>query len=100
MSYGSFESILSVELEDGRETEFQLIFNCVTLGCSARLYGPPEDCWPAETAEFELDSIHVLDDEGKPVKISETILAAFIGTVRAEEMIEDAEVEAMESGGF
>ena len=103
MSYGSHESSQYAEVlakGDGKEAEFQLTLNCVTLGCPAQLYGPPENCSPAEAAEFELDSVHVLDDEGKPVKISEEILEAVVGQTVARQMIEDAETEAMESGDF
>lgn len=97
--YGSHESNQSVETEC-KETEFQITLTCVTLGTPAQLYGPPESCYEAEAAEFELDSIHVLDNEGNPVKISEEILEAFVGKEMAQTLIEDAKVEAMESGDF
>lgn len=100
MSYGSYESVHAADLEDGREVEFQLTMDCTSRGCAAQLYGLPENCYPAEAAEFELASVHVLDEEGKPVKISEPILAAFLGTVRADAMIEVAAMDAIESGEF
>ncbi len=103
MSYGSHESSQYAEViakGDGKEAEFQLTLNCVTLGCPAQLYGPPENCYPADAAEFELDSIHLLDDEGNPVEISEQVLKAFVGEDVFQKMVEDAETEAMESGDF
>ena len=103
MSYGSHESSQYAEVlakGDGHEAEFQLTLNCVTLGCKAQLYGEPGDCYPAEAAEFELESIHVLDAEGKPHLISEEILKAVVGADVARQMIGDAETEAMESGEF
>lgn len=103
MSYGSHESSQYAEVlakGDGHEAEFQLTLNCVSLGCKAQLYGEPGDCYPAEAAEFELESIHVLDGEGKPHLISEEILKAVVGEDVARQMIEDAETEAMESGDF
>ncbi len=103
MSYGSHESSQYAEVfakGDGHEAEFQLTLNCVTLGQSAQLYGEPGDCYPAEAAEFELESIHVLDAEGKPVKISEKILAAIVSKEVFQKMLWDAETEAMESGDF
>jgi hypothetical protein len=103
MSYGSHESSQYAEVsakDDDHEAEFQLTLNCVSLGCKAQLYGEPGDCYPAEAAEFELESVHVLDDEGKPHLISEDILKAVVGEDVARQMVEDAETEAMESGEF
>lgn len=103
MSYGSHESSQYVEVlakGDGHEAEFQFTLNCVSLGCKAQLYGEPGDCYPAEAAEFELESIHVLDGEGKPHHISEEILKAIVGEDVIRQMVEDAETEAMESGDF
>ena len=103
MSYGSHESRQCAEVlakGDGHEAEFLLTLNCVTLGSPAQLYGEPGDCYPAEAAEFELDSVHVLDGEGKPHLISEEILTAIVSEEVARQMIEDAETEAQESGDF
>lgn len=103
MSYGSHESNQYVEVlakGDDHEAEFLLTLNCVNPGRSAQLYGPAENCYPAEAAEFELESIHVLDGEGKPYLISEEILEAVVGEDAARQMVEDAETEAMESGEF
>jgi len=104
MDYGSYESTQCIELswpEDGcRETEFLITLTCVTPGTPAQLYGPPENCYEAEAAEFELESIHVLDDDGNPVKISEEIMAAIMGKELAQAVIEDAETDAMDSGDF
>ncbi len=101
--YGSHESNQYAEViakGDGHEAHFQLTLNCVSLGCKAQLYGEPGDCHPDEAAEFELESIHVLDAEGKPHLISEDVLTAVVGVAVAREMVEDAETEAMESGDF
>ena len=103
MSYGSHESSQYAEViarGDGKEAEFQLTLNCVTSGCPAQLYGPAENCYPAEAPEFELESIHVLDDDGNPIKISEEILKAVVGEDIFQTMVENAETEAMESGDF
>ncbi len=103
MSYGSHESSQYVEVcaKGGyKDAEFLLTLNCVSSGCAAQLYGEPGDCYPAEAAEFELESIHVLDDEDNPHLISMELLGAFVGNEVAQKMIEDAETEAMESGDF
>jgi hypothetical protein len=101
--YGSFESCQYAEvfvMGDDREVEFQFGLTCTSRGCAAQLYGPPENCYEAEAAEFELDSIHILGGEGKPLEISEEILAAIVGSEVAQKMIESAEIEAIESGEF
>ncbi len=100
MSYGSHESSQYAEVGAGHEAKFQLTLDCASLGCKAQLYGEPGDCYPAEAAEFELVSIHVLDADGNPHEISEEILKAVVGEDVARQMITDAETEAMESGDF
>lgn len=103
MSHGSHESTQYAEVSangEDKEVEVRLTFECVTRGCPAQLYGPPENCYPEEAAEFELDSVHLLDDEGNPVEISEEVLKAFVGGDAFKRMIEAAETEAMESGEF
>ena len=103
MNYGTYESNQYAEVfakGNGKEAEFQLTLNCVTLGSSAQLYGEPGDCYPAEAAEFELESVHVLDDDGKPHLISEAILTAVVGQEAFQQMLSGAETKAMESGDF
>jgi hypothetical protein len=102
--YGSFESSQYIEVigpgDESRMATFQLTLICTSRGCVAQLSGPPENCYQAEAAEFELDSIHVLDGEGKPHLISEEILEAIAGKKLAQKMYEAAELEAIESGEF
>ncbi len=100
VSYGSHESSQCAELGCEGEVEFSFILNCVSPGRPAQLYGPPEGCFEAEAAEFELESVHVIDADGKPVEISEEILEAFVGKDDAQKMFRDAELSASESGGF
>lgn len=101
--YGSFESSQYAEVisgDESKEVEFQFTIDCTSLGRPAYISGPPEGCYPAEAAEFELDSIHVQVDEGNPVPISYQILEAVVGKEMAQAMLSDAETEAMESGDF
>lgn len=98
--YGSYESTQSVEIEtDGEyhEAEFDFLLDCVYRGCAAQLYGPPENCYAAEAAEFELNSVHVLDPDGKSLKISDDILAAILGKERADKLIAQAQLDAQEN---
>ena len=102
--YGSFESSQYAEIisgDDGKEAEFQFTLICVSRGYSGCMYqnnGDPGD--PPEAAEFELDSLHVLDDDGNSVLITYQILEAIAGKELAQKMQDDAETEAMESGDF
>jgi len=98
MMYGSHESTQSVEV-DG-EIEFDVVVDCTSRGCAAQLYGEPGDCYPSEAPEFELDTIHVRDEEGNPHKISWDVLVAFVGDDVAEKMVASAITDAEESGDF
>ena len=103
MAYGSFESSQYAEVisgDDGKETEFQFTLGCVSYSRPASISGPPENCYPAEAAEFELDSLHVLDDESNPVPLTYQILEAVVGRDLAQIMLSAAETAAMESGDF
>ena len=70
--YGSHESsqyVVVISGDDGKETEFQFTLDCVSqgdFGCMYMRNGDPG--WPPEAAEFELDSLHVLDDDGNDVR--------------------------------
>lgn len=83
-----------------QEVEFQFTLNCVNRGNPGRVSGPPEHCYPPEGAEFELESIHVLDEDCKLIRVSEEVLTAIIGKEAFTEMLSAAETEADESGEF
>ena len=101
--YGSFVSNRSIEVavnDDSIEVEFEFNLVCVNLSTSGQFSGPPEHCYEAEAAEFELDSIFVIDAEGNPHNMSENALVAIIGPEVFQKMLEGAEAEADESGEF
>lgn len=104
MNYGSYESTQCAEVSakgEDREVEILLTLECATRGDPGCMYtrnGDPG--WPPEAAEFELESIHLVDDESNPVEISEEVLTVLVGGDVFQRMIEDAEVEANESGEF
>lgn len=101
--YGSHESNQYVEVisgDDGKETEFQVTVNCVSRGDPGRMSGPPEDCYPSEAAEFELNSVVVMDDDGNPINMTYQLLEAFVGKELAQKMHDNAVTEAIESGDF
>jgi hypothetical protein len=102
MMYGSYVSYQSVEVfyaDKEYEAEFIITLNCTVRRDPGRLSGPPEHCYPPEGPEFELDSIHVLAQEGKR-EISEDVLRAMLGDDMADKLLERAYTDAAESGDF
>jgi hypothetical protein len=51
----------------GFEWVVEIDYRVTSYGCSAQTYGPPENCWPAEEPEWEVESITLYRDEGKDV---------------------------------
>lgn len=101
--YGSFVSNQSIEVaigDDSAEVEFEITMDCATRSTPGQLSGPPERCYPPEAAEFELDTIMVIDEKGNPHIVSENVLAAIIGQEPFDKMLEDAQVDADENGEF
>jgi hypothetical protein len=101
--YGSYYSRQGIEVvgqTDSHTARFQIVLTCVSPGCAAQTYGPPENCYPAEAAEFELASIHLIDSAGNLHDISEELFKAIVGKLQAGLMIENAYDEAEESGDF
>ena len=56
--------VYPLELPDGTETSYNITFD-LTAGYPARLYGPPESCYPAEPPEIEITE--VIDEEGEDI---------------------------------
>lgn len=101
--YGTYESEQYVEVikgDDGVEVGFLLTISCCSLGCRAQISGPPEGCYPAESAEFELDSVHLIGQDGNHYPITEEIFATFVGPEIEEIMVEAAKLDADENGDF
>ena len=101
--YGSHESSQFIEVisgDDGKDTEFQFTLTCVTGGDPGQYYGPAESCHDSEAAEFELDTLHALDDDGNPILLTYQILEAIAGKELAQKMYDNAVTEALESGDF
>ena len=101
--YGTFESEQYVEVvsgDEGTEVGFSLSISCSARGCRAQISGPPEGCYPAESPEFELDSVHLIAVDGNHYLITEEIFSAFVGPEIEEKMFEAAKLEASESGEF
>lgn len=100
MNYGSHASTQTIEVEaDGEchEAEFEFEMECTSPGCSAQLYGAPENCYPAEAAEFELISVSVFDRDGNPRKVPWEILEGILGVKLADKLVEKAKLDAEEN---
>lgn len=63
-----------IEIEvNGVELKAEIHFD-YTPPVPAKLYGPPEDCWPEEPAEWEFNELFLLADDGSyTIDISELI---------------------------
>ena len=59
---------LSATVSDDIQWEVSITVNCTAPAQPAQLYGPPEDCYPAEGPEFELTDLCVV--AGKIVIVS------------------------------
>ncbi len=72
MYHGTFTSDQSVEVvvNDSHLPVFEITVRCTSRGTDARLSGPPEDCYPTEGPEFELESIAINVDGGKSLDVS------------------------------
>ena len=60
--------VLSATVSENIQWEVSITVNCTSPFQPARLSGPPEDCYPAEGPEFELDEFEVF--VGKTVIVS------------------------------
>lgn len=54
--------IVTVEIID-QEFEVEFSYRVTAKGRPARTYGPPEDCYPAEPMEWEIDGAIVLREQ-------------------------------------
>jgi len=51
----------------GEDFLAEIDITVTSWGCEARIYGPPEDCYPAEPPEWDVESIVLwLDDPNRP----------------------------------
>ena len=101
--YGSYASDQFIEVTYGeryREVEIQFDLTCIARSTAGHYSGPPDRCYPAEPAEFELAKVHIIGSGGIFVEITEDILDALLGNEVVETMLENAYIEADASGEF
>jgi hypothetical protein len=62
----------------GEDFLAEIEYRVTHWGCDAKTYGPPEDCYPAEASEWEVESIAIWwDIPGKDYPMHETTGALF-----------------------
>ena len=61
-------------------------------GSPPRLYGPPEDCDMGEDPEWEINSIHLIEDRGEPAPAFEATGALF-ELLASSRAVDDAIIE-------
>lgn len=101
--YGTYEShqcVEAVTVDNSTEIGFVLTLNCIGRGMPAFTNGPPEYCYEGEAAEFELDTVHLIAEDGKHILLTPEIFSAIVGQEIETAMIEAAALEAEESGDF
>ncbi len=71
---------------------------CTSPGCAAQLYGPPENCYPAEGPEFEFDEFTFFAGK-KTILRSEkwSVAEALFGKIIWNRLYNDAVINAEEN---
>lgn len=72
---------LSVDdnVEEFTTVELEICLRLTSPGRPAKLYGPPEDCYPAEDPEWELGALTLLFSKKHKLKISDENCIALFG---------------------
>lgn len=95
---------LSAEIEDDSlQWEVSVTITCVSPYVPAKLYGLPEDCYPAEAAEFEFDEFEVFVGKTVILKstdwtVAEALFGANIWNHLYDDAVTDAEANPPEEG--
>lgn len=84
------------EMDEQITFEVVIEMRCTAPYVPARISGPPEDCYPAEGPEFELETIYIQFAK-RQVEIKPEELEQLVGKKRADKLIEAAELYAMEN---
>lgn len=82
----------------GVEWEVSVEMDCTYPGCSAKLSGLPEDCYPAEGPEFEWRKVHVFVGEHTIMETdSGKALALLLGDAVSDHVLDEAAEDAVEN---
>ncbi len=93
------ELVLSgLAFDDGLQWEVSVTVTCTSPYVPAQLYGPPENCYPAEGPEFEWVEFEFF--VGKTVIVKSTnehVAAALFGELIWAQLVQDAITDAEEN---
>ena len=94
---------LSTVVDTGIQWEVSITVNCTSPGCPAKLSGPPEDCYPAEGPEFELDEFEVFVGKTVIIKskdwnVGEALFSDNLWAHLYDDAVTDAEENPPEEG--
>ena len=84
--------------DDGLDWEVSVTVTCTYPGCAAQLYGPPENCYPAEGPEFEFENFEFFAGN-KIILRSEkwAVAEALFGKIIWNHLYNDAVINAEEN---
>ena len=91
-----FTLSIDEDIEEFTTIELEICLKQTYAGCSAKLSGPPEECYPAEGPEWEYDSFTLLFGKMHKLKISEEDCVALFGQKFFDKHYELAEEAANE----
>ncbi len=84
------------DTEEFTTIELGIYLKLTYAGDPGRTYGPPEDCYPAESPEWECDSLHLIFSKKHKLKISEEDCIALFGQKFLDKHCDLAEEQANE----
>ena len=92
------ELMLPTAFDDTLQWEVSVTVTCTYPGCTAQLYGPPENCYPAEGPEFEWAEFKFFVGKTVIVKSSnEHVAVALFGEIIWARLVLDAITDAKEN---
>ena len=92
------ELVLSTAFDDTLQWEVSVTVTCTSPYVPAKLYGLPEDCYPAEGPEFEFDEFEFFVGKTMIVKSrNEHVAVALFGEIIWARLVRDAITDAEEN---
>ncbi len=100
VDYYEYTTDFTISVDEDQEifttVEVEFYLKLTDRGRPAKIYGPPEDCYPAEAPEWELDSIVLVFSKTHKLSIEEVDFIALFGQKFFDKHYELAEEEANE----
>ena len=99
-NYYSYVTDFTVSVDEDQEifttVEVEFYLKLVDRGRPAKIYGPPEDCYPAEDPEWELNFIALVFSKSHKLSITEVDFVGLFGQKFFDKHYELAEEAANE----